>query len=599
MLLTLHPASTAQRPAVAAFLAGAEPLAWLGELSRWGVAPEALACYVVPESVQSVRPAGLLVLLPAGSPPPPDLREPLGVVAGRLYLPTHATLRPATPAAELPSQLLYAVQLLHPAIGLVGFEAADRLALADLLTLAPPRAADWSRAHPGAPLPPPLRSIRVQAPSVAEVLAGAQAEVGSAPLTDLPGAPEPPSPLSQALDSLKRGALRTGLSVSDKLLGGLAALGSGLAGAAGSSSGAGGAAQPPAGPGALDRLHDYFSESLTELERKRRNELERLLDLFGQDMEAALRFAIPLSSPYQHRGTAAPGSSLGSRGTDFSLSGLGGGQRVDGWDLSAYQAQLRASYLRAATQEVAASRFQKAAYIHAHLLGDYRAAAQVLVQGRYFREAAALYREHLREPSTAAATLEQGGLLAEALEIYEELNAHEKVGDLYCALSQPARAVPHYERAATEAQAADNLLLAANILSNKLLRPAEAETILLAGWAGPRKPEAHLKQYLLLLTATRPADLPTALRSLAELHTPPTRRVQLLEGLLTGLPNRLTNADLQATVQQLGFEIISQEAVAGRTKTLHLLGKLLPHDRLLPGDASRYTSRPPSGRHAR
>jgi tetratricopeptide (TPR) repeat protein len=311
-------------------------------------------------------------------------------------------------------------------------------------------------------------------------------------------------------------------------------------------------------------------------------------------MEASLRFAIPLSSPYQHRGTAAPGSSLGPRGTDFSLRGLGGGQRVDGWDLGAYQAQLRASYLRAAAQEVAAGHFQKAAYIHAHLLGDYRAAAQVLVQGRYFREAAALYREHLHDPGTAAATLEQGGLLAEALEIYRELNAYEKVGDLHCALGQPARAILHYERAAAEAQAADNLLIAANILANKLLRPTEAETLLLAGWASPRKPEAHLKQYLLLLTATRPADLPAAVRTLAELHTPPGRRVQLLELLLTGLPTRPTDAALQAAVQQLGYEIISQEAVAGRPKTLHLLQKLLPHDRLLPGDASRYATRPPT-----
>ncbi|MDJ0364646.1 hypothetical protein QMK33_05735 [Hymenobacter sp. H14-R3] len=584
MLLTLHPAPTAQRPAVAAFLAGAEPLAWLRELSRWNVAPGALACYVVPESVQSVRPAGLLVLLPAGSPPPPHLREPLGVVAGRLYLPTHATLRPATPAAELPGRLLYEVQLLHPAVGLVGFEATDCLALADLLALPPPQPADWSRAHPGAPLPPPLRSIRVQAPSVAEVLAEAQAEVGSAPLTELPGAPETPSPLEKTLNSLKQSALRAGLAASQGLLGALGGLGAGLAPLGGA--GAGGAT----GPGPLDRLHDYFSGSLAELERKRNDELARLLELFGQNMEAALRFAIPLSSPYQHRGTAAPGSSLGAHSTNFSLGGLGGGQRVDGWGLSTYEERLRKSYLAAAAQEVAAGRFQKAAYIHAHLLGDYRTAAQVLVQGRYFREAAALYREHLSEPHTAATTLEQGGLLAEALEIYQELNAYEKVGDLYCALGQPARAVPYYERAAAMAQAANNLLAAAHILATKLLRPAEAETLLLAGWAGLRKPAAHLKQYLLLLSATRPADLPAAVRTLAQRHTPPGRRVQLLEGLLASLPTRLTDPALHAEVQQLGFEIISQEAGAGRTQNLHLLKKLLPHDRLLPGDASRYAA---------
>ena len=271
MLLTLHPAPTAQRPAVAAFLAGAEPLAWLRELSGWGLAPEALACYVVPESVHSVRAAGLLVLLPAEGPPPPDLREPLGVVAGRLYLPTYATLRPAAPEAELRGLLRYEVLLYHPAVGLVGFEATDRLALASLLAPPPPRPADWARAHPGAPLPPPLRSIRVQAPSVAEVLAGARAEVGSAPLTELPGTPETPSPLAKTLDALRRGALRTGLAASDTLLGGLATLGNGLASLAGS--GADQATPPPTGPGPLDRLHDYFAGSLAELERKRHNEL--------------------------------------------------------------------------------------------------------------------------------------------------------------------------------------------------------------------------------------------------------------------------------------------------------------------------------------
>ena len=77
---------------------------------------------------------------------------------------------------------------------------------------------------------------------------------------------------------------------------------------------------------------------------------------------------------------------------------------------------------------------------------------------------------------------------------------------------------------------------------------------------------------------------------------PGQHRVQLLEGLLTSLPTRPTDPTLQAAVQQLGFEIISQEAVAGRTKTLHLLRKLLPHDRLLPGDASRYAARLPSAR---
>jgi tetratricopeptide (TPR) repeat protein len=594
MLLTLHLSTSAQRPASAAFLAGAEPLAWLRELSRWQLAPEKLACYVVPESVQAVRAAGLLVVFAEGTPPPPDLREPYGLVASYLYLPTHATLRPAATEPELQSRLLYAVQFFHPAIGLVGFEPTDRLALADLLSLPLPRPADWARAHPGAPLPPALHSIRVQRPSVAEVLDASQAEVGTAPLTDLPNQPAPPSPLEQTLDALKRGALRTGLAASQGLLAGLSALGglnlgggvggTGRAGVGGSSAGT------PHGPSPLERLNDYLAGSLHDLDRKRNQEIERLLDLFGQDMAAALRFAIPLGGPYEHRGTAAPGSRLGPRSTSFNLGQLGGGQRADVWDTSAYEDQLRARYLQAAEQEAAAGRAQKAAYIYAHLLGDYRAAAQALAAGGYFREAAVLYQEHLRDPHTAATLLERGGLLPEALEVYQQLNAHEKVGDLYQQLGQPQRARPHYERAASTAQAGGNLTLAATILAEKLHLPDQAQALLLAGWATASNPNSqHLRHYLRLL-ASHAADLPTAVRALYQQHTPASHRFLLLTGLLADLPARTTNPALQTVVQEIGFELISEDAQAGRLASLRLLQQLLPHDRLLPGDASRYAS---------
>jgi tetratricopeptide (TPR) repeat protein len=581
MLLTLHPSASAQRPATAAFLAGAEPLAWLRELSRWPLAPEELTCYVVPESVRSVQPAGLLVVFTGGTPAPPGLREPYGLAASGLYLPTHATLRPAATDAELQGQLLYAVQFFHPTIGLVGFETTDRLALADLL----------ARAHPGAPLPPGLHSIRVQRPSLAEVLDASQADVGTVPLTDLPNQPEPPSPLEQTLDALKRGALRTGLAASQGLLAGLKALG-GLSPGGGGFGGTGASSSTAldSGPSPLERLTDYLAGSLHDLDRKRNQEIERLLDLFGQDMAAALRFAIPLGGPYEHRGTAAPGSRLGPHSTSFNLGQLGGGQRADVWDTSAYEGQLRTRYLQAAEQEAAAGRAQKAAYIYAHLLGDYRAAAQALAAGGYYREAAVLYQEHLRDPHTAATLLEQGGFLPEALEIYQQLDAHEKVGDLYQQLGQPQRARPHYERAASTAQASGNLTLAATILADKLGAPDQAQALLLNGWATAPNPNSqHLRHYLRLLASHTP-DLPAAVRALYQQHTPASHRLPLLTGLLADLPARTSNPALQAVVQEIGFALISEDAQAGRLASLSLLKQLLPHDRLLPGDASRYTS---------
>lgn len=585
MLLSLHYSSTA-RPPAAAFLPGAELLAWLRELGSWGVAPEKLTCYVVPESVHSRRAAGLLVVPADAALLPADCRELCGVVAGRLYLPLHAELRPAATETELQRHLLYEVQFFHPATGLAGFDAADRLDLADLLALAAPRPADWSRAQPGPALPPPLRQIRVEAPTLAEVLNPGQADVGTAPLTDIPGRPEPATPLQQALDKLKDSALRAGLAATENLRKLGEAAGSGNAGKGTAGSGIRAGADSP---DLLDRLNNFFKGSLAELERRRNNELERLLELFGHDLEQALRYAVPLDSPYQNRGIATPGSELGAHPTDFSLGSLGGGQRTDSWDIGPYEQQLRTQYQRAAEQEAAAGRARKAAYIYAKLLGNYRAAAQALEAGGFFREAAVLYQQHLHDDRAAAQVLERGHFWFEAIELYANLGEWEKVGDLYQQLGQPDQARLHYERAAIEAEAKSQLLLAARLLADKLNRPAQAEALLLTGWQGPRQAADHLREYLRLLAA-HPAELPAAVRTLYQQHTPPTRRVLLLEILLAHLPTRATDPALQAVVQELGFDIIGQEAEDGRLAPLHLLKKLLPHDKLLAADANRYST---------
>ncbi|WP_033369457.1 hypothetical protein, partial [Hymenobacter norwichensis] len=94
MHLTLRYHESVQRPAVAAFLRGMDPAVWFREIGRWGLAASQMRCYLVPESLQSVRPAGLFVVVPAGKLPT-DVLEPYGVVAERLYVPVQATLWPA------------------------------------------------------------------------------------------------------------------------------------------------------------------------------------------------------------------------------------------------------------------------------------------------------------------------------------------------------------------------------------------------------------------------------------------------------------------------------------------------------------------------
>jgi tetratricopeptide (TPR) repeat protein len=593
MKLRLHLHDTPQHAPAAALVRGAEPTEWLREIGRWQLPAAALRCYVLPTSLQSRQAVGLLVVVQGAAQLPADVREPYGVVAGRLYVPLYAGLWPAAAVEELAASLLWECQIFHPTIGLVGFDTTDRLDLADLLDCPAPRPAAWTRALPGPPPLARLHRIRLLASTPAEVLDSLRADIGSAPLADLPNQPAPRTPLQQALDKLSHTTLQAGLAATGglgKLLAGAAgALGS--LGAAGSGTGTGRSGTSSTGPGLIEKLENWLSGNLAELEKQRHSEIQRLLDLFGQDMAEALKYALPLDSPYLNRGTAAPSAQLGPRSTNFDLRQLGGGGRVDSWHLdSQTRDALRARYRQAAEQEAAAGRPKKAAYIYAHLLGDYRTAADVLRQGGHYREAATLYQDHLRDTLAAAQCLEQGSLLPEAIELFISINHYEKAGDLYEQLGQPTQAAPLYERAVAAAQGAHNYLGAAELLLNKLARPAQAQQLLLQGWSAQRQSEACLHAYFDLVAATQATELPTALRTVHQLHTPPAQLTDFLR-VLVAVKAKHSSPELDLAARRLGYEIVSAETSSGNKTRLAILRKLLPDDRLIGPDCIRYGSK--------
>jgi hypothetical protein len=642
MQLTLRYHEQAQRPACAAFLRGTDPAAWLRELGRWQLAASQLSCYLVPESIRSVQLAGLFVVVAEGARPPADVLEPYGAVAGqRLYVPVQAGLWPATTPAELEAALLWPRQLLHPSIGLVGFDTTDELDLQTLFDCAPPRRADWSRAQPGHPPKPRLQQLRVLRPSAAEMLQTLQQDVGTAPLAELPGtADAEPGPVRRLFEQLRYQLVKTWLGwvrrqrqgrepssgpgfdwgrlfrifgvVVLVVLGGLgiiALLSQGSFSSMGillaivvrllvklldGNKDARAAPAPHFGrPKAAQpgRLEKWLAGNLDALEKKRQNEIERLLRLFNENPAEALKYAIPLGGPYQNRGTTTPSAQLGRRDTRFNLGGLGGGQAADEWDIGDYQHDLRRQYESAANQELLAGRYAKAAYIYAHLLGDYLAAANALEQGHLFREAATLHKDHLHSPAGAARCLERGGLLLEAAELYAELTQHEKAGDLYSQLAQPALATRHYERGTTLLLDHDDRPAAARLLADKLHAPARAQQVLLEGWASPKQPEVCLTQYF-ELAAAQAQDLGAQVQAVYRQHTTPAQRVPLLRVLATVADQHATPELLTAS-RDIAYEVISTEAEAGNLAPLPLLRHFVPADRLLAADCSRYTTRQP------
>lgn len=594
MHLSLHYCATAQRPACAAFLRGPDPAAWLREIGRWNVPPEELTCYVVPESIQTVRAAGLLVLGAANAAWAADCQEPYGVEPGRLYLPLHATLWPATTSEELQKALLWPRQLFHPTIGLVGFADTDAIDLTELLTCPPPVPTDWSWARAGLPRRPGLQQVRVDTPPVAELMQSFQESVGTEPLAQLPGPKaDQNSPAQNLLDTLNRGLLKTSLPVLQGLLTGAAGLGAAIGGMLSVGSGplGGGAAGAgsASGPGWMERLENWMQHQLADLDKKREGEIERLLNLFASNPEEALKYAIPLGGPYENRGLATPSALLGPRSTLFDLSRLGGGGRVDAWNVDDYQDRLRQQYQKAAEQEVAAGRYKKAAYIYAHLLANYYQAAVVLEKGGYFREAAALHKDHLNNRLAAAECLERGGLLLEAVDLYIELEKHEKAGDLYRQMQQEPQAAAQYERSVEAALATQNHPEAARLLENKLTRPDRALTTLLQGWHSTHRPEFCLQQYFEVLARFDRQTLSGQVRPLLEQHTPSPKRPQFLQVLAT-VNEAFPDPELLHASREVAYEIISAEASAGVVTHLPLLKKFLPDDRLIASDYSRYTN---------
>jgi tetratricopeptide (TPR) repeat protein len=313
--------------------------------------------------------------------------------------------------------------------------------------------------------------------------------------------------------------------------------------------------------------------------------------MFDENTDEALKYAIPLDSPYLNRGTADPSSRLGSHTTDFDLGKLGGGRQTDSWNVhSSYYHDLRNKYQRAAQKEMEAKDFKKAAYIYAHLLGDFQSAANVLEQGKHYREAAVLYKDHLNNMPAAAGCLERGGLLLEAIDLYDQLHKYEKVGDLYGKMEQPENAEKYYEQSIDHLLANKDYLDASRIMQEKIKNPDRALETLFKGWTDSRQSESCLMLYVSMQYEKDAAKAVSGLQDIYEHHTPPYKKNQFLN-VLTYINEKENNADLLDTSRTIAYEIISEELSKGKLSNLPTLQKFLPEDPLITSDCSRFNAR--------
>lgn len=580
MELQLQYNSNLSSPAFAALLQGGNTAAWLKQLSSWDLNPEDISCYLLPESAGSLKPSALFVVFhnPAQIKNL-DLLCPYTRIGKHLYIPCNATLFPRATEAELDKLLLWPIQVFHPSIGLVGFEESSRLDMASLFRYPELKDTSWNFADPGLADRPLLQQITVMPVAAETIMDEIKTGIGQKPIEDIIPADEKNSPvIDNLLNTLKLLLLLPIfglLKLAEFFLRPL---------------GGNGNESSSREPGLLQQLQNWIAENMDELQKKRDKELKRLSDLFDTDTDEALRYALPLNSPYLDRGKSAPASSmLGRRSTSFNLGVLGGGRSVDAWNVDNYYNDLRTKYLRAAEKEIAQKDFKKAAYVYAHLLGDYYNAAKVLEQGKFYRESAALYKDHLKNIPAAAECLERGGFYTEAIDLYIQLSNDEKAGDLYLQIQQEKKAQHYYESCMNKKVEANNLLDAARVAQQKMKQEEKARELLLQGWNSNYQHEACLKKYFDSIMEKDDADIESAITRVYKEHTPERKQLSLLN-VLEHVNASAGNAAVLQHNQDIAYEILHHETVKGNLVNLHSLKKFLPGNKLIGSDTSRFVS---------
>lgn len=587
--------ATVPGPVQAGYLPGTDTSAWLVEMARH---PQA-RCFIVPSTIEEANAGGLL-LITVGHPPSAFSPRvvPCAIAFDRIVVPSDMTLTPALTQDEITHWLVFPWYFFHPVLGLIAYEDSDAIKPEALIVPPLSRMVSWLHAQPGRPPAPRLTRIELLLPANDHGMLGTfGGEIGSRSPEDLTkNAP----PIERLRALISKGVRKIALPLLGTLGAATRQLGARVANR-------GTTKAPHARQGPIDRLGAWSAAQMEKLLQHREHELARLLQLLQKNPDEGLRYAIPLAQAGDaDRGQAPPSWDLHARDPRFPAAR--GRGPVDAWTINPKtQWQLQQQYRQLANRELAVPRFDRAAYIFAHLLGDWRAAAGALARGGWHQEAARIYLDRLKNTSLAAQCLEEGGLLPDAVVLYGQLGQHEKCGDLLRLLGREPEAVTAYREAL---KASSDRLHDARLLFTKLNQPDLALRVLASGY--PHSPQARLClerhfEYLDQLHATE------ACLALAQSLENPSHRLadptEMTEALGTIHRNQ-RDPDVRRRLEIVAMRLIGETIAAGTAKAGPLLSTLpqfASSDRLFKRDCQRFADlgardrrrhdRPPSDSH--
>ena len=435
---------------------------WLQELQRLEVDLDQVPVFPIPgKTADSIW--GCFVPLPPNKLVKKEMNacEPCQLLYNKLYLPQYAIIYPMLGAEEIEKLFSSHNHILHPEFGLVVMDTP--IVWSDALLLPMNEEVHVRAPLPGAFVPGTIRRLEIKplAPeellkSMEETLFPQKEKFNDKPLN--------------WTEKIKLGILHTLFTK-------------------------GGDKENPSKFAktfiwkALDKmmgkskLLDKLEDGLEQLEKRNQTEMEKLMQLFKNNPEEALKYAIPLDEQGTNRGGNFGRFEMSKRWQNFDLFSRTGSSNSGNspFGSDAYL-RLQEQYNKTAVELVKQGNYEKAAFVYMKLLKNNFMAARTLEDGKLYPEAASVYLKYLQDKPKAAECYEKGQMFTDAIELYKELKQNEKAGDLYMLQHKTPEAFEQYQFVADGYVDSSSYVKAAVLYRNKMNNMASAQNLLLKGW---------------------------------------------------------------------------------------------------------------------
>lgn len=297
---------------------------------------------------------------------------------------------------------------------------------------------------------------------------------------------------------------------------------------------------------------NQIEKDFENLEKRNQKQIDRLMDLFQNDPDEALKYAIPLDNDGSNRGGDVSKLELLKRWSDYSLFKNSTNSGSGTINLGDHFYQLQKQYNETAEALIKKNDYQKAAFVYMKLLKNYHKAAETMESGKHYQQAATIYLKHTSNKPKAAECYEKGNMTIDAIELYKELNENEKVGDLYSSISKRKEAIVYYEKVINEYKSKSQYVKASLLYKNKLNDTNASQELLLDGWKNNKDSTNCLNLFFSNIENVQ--HLEKEISVMYKTTLTERNREQFLQVLQAQYKNKNSLAD---SIKEMAYEIVS------------------------------------------